>query len=430
MKKVKSFVSLILVAVFAMSFPVTASSLQPPPVDITALFECEFFLADVRWETGIVEGPIYSTDVEGITELRVWDATSLAGIEFFTGLQYLAVYEGELADVDLSNSPHLREIWFSGTNMTSLNLSSNPNFAEIWIEESNLAALDISHNLSLVDVVIERTNLVALDVSNNPNLIWLELSGNKLTGLDVSNNLDLILLDVSLNYIESLDDVVGWQEIGLTLELIESGNFLFWPQRTDGGLPLSMFPVVHSFTDVTPDDWFHDYVNAAVIMGLFQDGDIFEPHAIMTRGAFVRALAELEGIRMADTPAFYDVAPPDWWLYFEAVQWAYRRGIIQGTGGGNFAPQSPITREQLAVMLHNYVTDAWWWTPAEAIAPAEITFTDTDNISAWAFDAVSWAHTMRIIQGRADGAFDPRGTVTRAEITAILVRLAMRIDTF
>ncbi|MCL2402490.1 MAG: hypothetical protein FWC90_07610, partial [Oscillospiraceae bacterium] len=167
MKKIKSVVSLILVAIFAMSFPVNASSLQPPPIDITALFECEFFLADVRWETGIEEGPIYHTDVADVTELSVWDATSLAGIEFFTGLRYLSIFESELADVDLSNSPHLREIW---------------------IEESNLATLDISNNPSLVDVVIERTNLAELDVSNNPNLIWLELSNNKLTGLDVSNN--------------------------------------------------------------------------------------------------------------------------------------------------------------------------------------------------------------------------------------------------
>ncbi|MCL2401712.1 MAG: S-layer homology domain-containing protein, partial [Oscillospiraceae bacterium] len=392
--------------------------------------ECEFFLADVRWETGIEEGPIYHTDVADVTELRVWDATSLAGIEFFTGLRYLSIYESELADVDLSNSPHLRESWFYRTNMTSLNLSNNPNLAEIWIEESNLAALDISNNPFLVDVVIESTHIAALDVSNNPNLIWLELSNNKLTGLDVSNNPQLILLDVTLNYIESLDDVIGWQEIGLTLEFIESGNFRFWPQRTDDGFPLSMFPVVHNFTDVTHDDWFHDYVNAAVIMGLFQDGDMFAPRDVMTRGAFVRTLAELDGIRMADTPAFHDVAPPDWWLYFEAVQWAYRRGIIQGTGGGNFAPHSPVTREQLAVMLYNYITDAWWWAFSEEIALAEITFTDTDSISAWAFDAVSWAYTLGIIQGRADGAFDPRGTVTRAEITAILVRLAMRMDTF
>ena len=177
------------------------------------------------------------------------------------------------------------------------------------------------------------------------------------------------------------------------------------------------------FDDVAEGSWYHSYVSIVVENGLFQGvaPRTFAPNVTMTRAMFVQAIANLEGVSLAAfaqvSPSFNDVAPGAW--YFNAVEWAYEEGIVLGVGEDNFTPNAPITREQMALILHRYAQ----LRGIELTAGQSMRFTDHDSISLWAVDAVEAMQASGIIAGRPGGIFDPQANATRAEVAAIFARL-------
>ncbi|MCL2393005.1 MAG: S-layer homology domain-containing protein, partial [Oscillospiraceae bacterium] len=187
-------------------------------------------------------------------------------------------------------------------------------------------------------------------------------------------------------------------------------------------------PAVGLFTDVAVTDWFYAAVRAVWENQLFQgtSSTMFTPHGSMTRAMFVQVLANLEGVNLtayeADSPTFADTSQAAW--YFSAVEWAAGQGLVQGVGNDNFAPNAPVTREQMAVMLNNYVVSRNIELPQAVTNP----FTDQDNISAWAMEGVSAIQAAGLIVGRSDGRFAPRDTATRAEVATIFARFLETAD--
>jgi len=177
------------------------------------------------------------------------------------------------------------------------------------------------------------------------------------------------------------------------------------------------------FEDIDANDWFYNYVIASAEAGIFQGTaeGIFSPYTSMTRAMFVQALANFVGADLialnTTTPTFDDVSPNAW--YFAAVQWAYKQGFVLGVGENNFDPNAPVTREQIAVMLYRYINES----NIELSLNETITFTDQDQISYWAYDAVAFINAAGIIEGRPDGNFDPLAMATRAEVATVFVRL-------
>ncbi|MFM1651408.1 5'-nucleotidase C-terminal domain-containing protein [Brevibacillus sp. B_LB10_24] len=81
----------------------------------------------------------------------------------------------------------------------------------------------------------------------------------------------------------------------------------------------------------------------------------FGPDEQITRAEFAALLTRVLGVsaepeQSAKLP-FKDVATGDW--YYTAVREAYQQGLIQGVEGDRFAPMSPITKEQVQIMLTN-----------------------------------------------------------------------------
>lgn len=97
------------------------------------------------------------------------------------------------------------------------------------------------------------------------------------------------------------------------------------------------------FTDVEESDWFYPHVQWAAGSGVLSgtSATTFEPDAPMTRGMFVTALANWEGIDPAQYPGsrFQDVAEGAW--YAAPIQWAASWGIASGTGQGGFTFDTP-----------------------------------------------------------------------------------------
>ena len=168
------------------------------------------------------------------------------------------------------------------------------------------------------------------------------------------------------------------------------------------------------FTDVPPDAWYYDAVSYTVEAGLFNgtSATAFSPNGGMTRAMFVTVLGRMAGINtdMYTESGFSDAAADAW--YGPYVAWAADSGIVTGVGGGRFAPNDFLTREQLVTIMHRYTNSA----PADESALTA--FHDADNISSWARNAFAWAVSVKVING-SNGRLLPVDTVTRAQAAQI-----------
>ena len=144
------------------------------------------------------------------------------------------------------------------------------------------------------------------------------------------------------------------------------------------------------------------------------DSSHFTPAGLMTRGMLVTVLHRMAGVpTVSDKHGFTDIE--DGKYYAEAVAWAQENGIISGTSDTTFSPNAGITREQLVTILYRYIGEP-------ELNEGQIEFTDSDKISNWAFDAMTWAMAQGIITGKDGNLLDPQGGATRAETAAILHR--------
>lgn len=190
--------------------------------------------------------------------------------------------------------------------------------------------------------------------------------------------------------------------------------------RLEGSATLWMVERGGEFPDLT-GHWARDSAAFVTARGLFLglDERRFAPDRAMTRGMLATVLHRLEGRPAGASPTFRDVASGVW--YGEGVGWAAQCGIVQGLGGGLFAPDRAVTREELAVMLARYARHCGLET--DLGGGAHQRFSDGAAIAPWAVEDVDWAIEAGLLQGRPDGRLDPGGTATRGEVAALLERL-------
>ena len=177
---------------------------------------------------------------------------------------------------------------------------------------------------------------------------------------------------------------------------------------------------VSAFTDIE-NHWAKDNIFFVVSRGLLNgtSATTFSPNTGMTRGMFVTALGRLAGIDPADYQAgkFTDVKADAYYVPY--VNWAASKGIVSGTTDTTFAPDSQITREQMAVILKNYAAKLGYTIPKTLKA---VTFADNTKISSQVKEAVKSMQQAGILAGRTNNRFDPKGIATRAEVATVLRR--------
>lgn len=177
---------------------------------------------------------------------------------------------------------------------------------------------------------------------------------------------------------------------------------------------------VSAFTDIE-NHWAKDNIFFVVSRGLLNgiSATTFSPNTGMTRGMFVTALGRLAGIDPADYQAgkFTDVKADAYYVPY--VNWAASKGIVSGTTDTTFAPDSQITREQMAVILKNYAAKLGYTIPKTLEA---VTFADNTKISSQVKEAVKSMQQAGILAGKTNNRFDPKGTATRAEVATVLRR--------
>ena len=173
------------------------------------------------------------------------------------------------------------------------------------------------------------------------------------------------------------------------------------------------------FTDVDQSLWYHDAVDYAVRNGLFNgtSESTFAPDDAMTRAMLVTVLHRMEGTPEAKAPAAFTDLTDDW--YKDAVAWAAENGIVNGMGDGLFNPDGKVTREQAMTMLMRYAK----LKGMDVSATVELTkYVDADQIGEWASDAVHWAVARGLIKGTTATTLEPQGESTRAQVATILMR--------
>ena len=187
-------------------------------------------------------------------------------------------------------------------------------------------------------------------------------------------------------------------------------------------------PVSERFNDVDPDGWAYEDIAYCVEHSLMSGvgGTTFLPDGVMTRAQIVQVLYNIEGEPAVTGSTPFTDLTSDW--YQNAVLWAYQTGVVAGTSATTFDPESPVTREQIAVILMGYADMVQHlkhtWTPADLSA-----FPDGASVSDWAQAAMADAVALELISGAEtdDGIFlQPQGDAAREQVATILQSFCTR----
>ena len=187
--------------------------------------------------------------------------------------------------------------------------------------------------------------------------------------------------------------------------------------------------VTQMFTDVEKN-WAYPGIQYCVthgIMGGMGDGT-FAPTGTTTRAQIVQILYNLEGTpAVSGTTPFTDLTA-NW--YKPAILWAYQNNVVAGKSPTTFDPEGPVTREQIAVILTQYMFHVLkmerTWTPADLS-----TFPDGAQVSGWAKEAMQDAVALGLINGTKapDGKvyLDPQGSAARQQVATILMNFCQNV---
>lgn len=177
------------------------------------------------------------------------------------------------------------------------------------------------------------------------------------------------------------------------------------------------------FPDVGRDAWYFEYAEDAAALGLME-GDAngwFLPDKNITRAEFAKVVANMMEADLSQYGGapFIDVDAGAW--YAPAVSWIKESGFMKGDTGGTFRPGSPITRQEMCVVIYNLAKQQGMDTPSGS------RFADHAHIASWAQEAVYACKGMELVQGDSDGRFLPTNNTMRCAAAKVFVLFADKL---
>lgn len=174
-----------------------------------------------------------------------------------------------------------------------------------------------------------------------------------------------------------------------------------------------------AYTDI-PDGWAKSGICFVIENNLMNGTSqtTFSPKVTMNRAMLVTVLYRLAGApEVSGICRFQDVTAGTY--YEKAVIWAAEHGIVYGVSDDRFAPETPVTREQMVTFLYRYAKNCG----ADVSASADLTgFTDAGQIAAYAKAPMAWAVANQIVNGTSETTLSPKASAARDQIAAILMR--------
>ncbi|WP_054027390.1 DUF4430 domain-containing protein [Bacillus sp. FJAT-28004] len=213
-------------------------------------------------------------------------------------------------------------------------------------------------------------------------------------------------------------DVVRWQytkdlgkDLGAPSEPGESGG------QVPGENPEP--PTAPKYSDESKiSSWALEAVNKATALGFMQGTNTsnatFEPKRNLTRAEFAALMVKYSGVDpIMEDSGFKDVSSQAW--YYGYVKAAKEKGLMSGVTETSFAPNQPITRQEMAAVLVRLKG------LADANAP-QAAIKDRDAVAAWAVPYVNVAYQKGLMTGD-NGKFNPQALVTREMAAVTIIRL-------
>lgn len=172
------------------------------------------------------------------------------------------------------------------------------------------------------------------------------------------------------------------------------------------------------FNDVSYGDWYYDAVQFVYSKGIMDGVDYykFAPNGTITRGMILTMLWRMAGepFEMPVT-SFTDVEIGRY--YTTAVAWACRNGIADGMGESTFGPNDAITREELVTLMYRYAQ----YFGHSCIGTSIEGFADAGSVSSYAYNAMCWAYKAGVVTGTTGSRLNPQGTASRAEAAQMIM---------
>ena len=185
------------------------------------------------------------------------------------------------------------------------------------------------------------------------------------------------------------------------------------------------------YYDMEKGQWFYDAMDWAHREGILNGTAAYtmSPAGAVTRGMLVTLLYRFSG----------DPLDSGWdrtnrfadvnqsYYYAEAIEWASRNHIVDGYSETAFGPDDAVTRQQMCKIVASFLD--WMEMPLTEGASCEDIFADYDQIAPWAMESVEGMIAAGLIQG--DGTnLNPNDGANRAQVCVLLQRLAAYIDSY
>ena len=175
------------------------------------------------------------------------------------------------------------------------------------------------------------------------------------------------------------------------------------------------------FSDVSLAHWGWSSVRWACVQGLMTGtgGGAFTPSGTVSRAQAVTILYRMDGSPGVSGRGFSDVSSGAW--YADSSRWAAKIGLTDA-GQSRFRPNEALERQDLARLLYLYTR----YKGISATAAVAV-FSDWNQVREDCVEAMYWAVGAGLINGTGDGRLDPSGSVTRAQLSAVLQRYSENV---
>ena len=176
--------------------------------------------------------------------------------------------------------------------------------------------------------------------------------------------------------------------------------------------------VADIFRDISTSTWCYDAVQFVYVNGLMNGTTTttFEPNRTLNRGMWVTMLYRMAGSpAISGTEDFTDVDASTW--CYDALLWASRNGIVNGFDDGTFRANAVVTRQQLVAILYRYAQYMGYDTSASASLAGFV-----DAGSVWAVEPMEWALAEGVLAGTSATTLSPNGSANRGQAATFLMR--------
>ena len=351
-------------------------------------------------------------------------------------LAHLDAFRNKLTSLDVTNNPLLKrlDIW-DNHGLGSIDVSKNKGLQYYNCANNGATSIDVSHNPELQKLICSYNSISSLNVGNNPKLFYLDCACNNIGSLNLKNNPKLHFLQAFTNSFTSLDISAnpllvktyreGTKKAEYQVCKGHSWTLNYGGASSTGGDNLYFLCFDDAVTLKTGDAAPSPTPTTKPTENPSQTADLVKREAVMQKLYEMAGSPDVSGL----TTRFKDVKKGA--SYYNAVVWGQQYAIAVGTpdiSSDYFGVGQWITRQDLMLMLMRY-SEAVGYKRAIDFGRSD-DFSDYFEVDDYAWEAVCWAATWHIMEGKGDAnapkeqrKIDPHGKATKTELQTMINRM-------